>query len=296
MLKFITRRSDLPLDRDGHSLFLPWLIALMVFLAVLAVAGILILSSITTRWNQGVTGTLTVQISSAEVASEDDPRLQAVLDVLASTKTIYRYEVISDERVLKLLKPWLGEVTNFNDLPIPRLIDVELHSGAQLDTNKLVSQINKIAPGSSVDDHQVWLERMVNLIETVQILAILVLLCIGLATVGTVVFTTQMGLAVHHEAIDVLHLIGAQDAYIAGQFAGRALALGLTGGLLGLVLGIIALMGIGSLMGRMDGYFVPDLQLVAYHWLIMGLLPVGVAVIAMITARMTVLRSLRQML
>ena len=296
MLKFITRRSDLPLDRDGHSLFLPWLIALMVFLAVLAVAGILMLNSVTARWSQGITGTLTIQISSAEVASEDDPRLQAVLGVLASTKTINRYQVISNERVLKLLEPWLGEITNSNDLPLPRLIDVELHSGVKLDVNKLAKQIKKIAPGSSVDDHQIWLERMLNLIETVQIIATAVLLCIGFATIGTVIFTTQTGLAIHHEAIDVLHLIGAQDSYIAGQFAGRALALGLTGGLLGLMLGIITLMGVGFFMGRMDGLFVPDLQLTAYQWLIVGFSPIGVAVIAMMTARVTVLRSLRQIL
>ena len=296
MLKFFTRRSDLPLDRDGHSLFLPWLIALMVFLAVIAMAGILVLNSVTEQWGRGVTGTLTVQVSSAEVALEDEGRLQAILDVLASTKTIYRYEVISDKRVLELLEPWLGDISNSSDLPLPRLIDVELRPGVQLDANKLTSQINKIAPGSSVDDHQVWLKRMVNLIRTVQILATAVLFCIGFATVGTVVFTTQTELAIHHEAIEVLHLIGAQDNYIAAQFAGRALALGLTGGLLGLVLGIIILMGIGYLMGRMDGLFAPDLQLTTYHWSIVGFLPFFVAFIAMVTARMTVLRSLRQML
>jgi cell division transport system permease protein len=296
MLKFIACRSDLPLDRDGHSLFLPWLIALMVFLAVLAVAGILMLNSVTAQWDQGISGTLTVQISAAEVALDDDTRLQSVLDVLASSKPIYRYEVISDERVLKLLEPWLGGVTNSNDLPLPRLIDVELHSGVELDVNKLTREINKIAPGSSVDDHQVWLKRMVDLVEIVQILATVVLLCIGFATVGTVVFTTQTELAIHQEAIDVLHLIGAQDAYIAGQFAGRALVLGLTGGLIGLALGTITLMGIGYLMGRMDELFLPDFQLAANHWLLVGFLPVGVAVIAMMTARMTVLRSLRQIL
>ena len=296
MFSFFLFLSDLPLDRDGHCLFLPWLIALMVFLAVIAMAGILFLTSVTEQWDKGVTGTLTVQVSSAEVASEDDLRLQAILDILASTKTIYRYQVISDARVLELLEPWLGDITNSNDLPLPRLIDVELHPGDRLDINKLATQINKIAPGSSVDDHQVWLKRMVNLIQTVQMLATAVLLCIGFATVGTVVFTTQTELSIHQEAIDVLHLIGAQDAYIAAQFAGRSLALGLTGGLLGLFLGIITIIGIGYMMGRMDGLFIPSLQLAPYHWAILGLLPVGVAFIAMITARMTVIRSLQQIL
>ena len=254
------------------------------------------LNTVSERWDQGVTGTLTVQISPAEDASEDDLRLQAVLNVLASTKAIDRYEVISDERVFKLLEPWLGGVTSSKDLPLPRLVDVELHSGAKLNAKKLADQINKVASGSSVDDHRVWLERLVSLIRTVQTLATAVLFFIGFATVGTVIFTTRTGLAIHREAIEVLHLIGAQDAYIARQFAGRALALGLTGGLLGLLLGIPTLMGIGYLIGRMDGFLVPSLQLVAYHWVIVGFLPIGVAVIAMVTARMTVLRSLRRML
>lgn len=296
MLKFFIRRSDLPLDHDAHSRFLPWLIAFMVFLAVLAMAGMLMLNSVAKRWDQGVTGTLTIQIAPSEDPAEDDIRLRAALTVLASTKAIDRYEVMSDGRVLKLLEPWLGGIANSEELPLPRLIDIELHSGVDLDAAVLAERLAAKVPGSSVDDHRVWLERLVSLIRTVQTLATMVLLFIGLATIGTVVFTTRTGLAIHREAIEVLHLIGAQDAYIARQFARRALSLGLTGGLLGLLLGIPTLMGIGYLVGRMDGFLVPSLHLAPYHWVMVGLLPVGVAFIAMVTARLTVLRSLGKML
>ncbi|NQW01368.1 MAG: cell division protein [Rhodospirillales bacterium] len=296
MFKFFARRSDLPLDRDAHSQFLPWLIAFMVFLAVLAMAGMLMLNAVAERWDQGVTGTLTVQIAPSEDPSEDDIRLRNALTILASTKAIDRYEVMSDARVLKLLEPWLGGIANSDELPLPRLIDVELHSGADLDAAQLTERLAARVPGSSVDDHRVWLERLVSLIRTVQTLATMVLFFIAMATVGTVIFTTRTGLAIHREAIEVLHLIGAQDSYIARQFARRALALGLTGGLLGLVLGIPTLMAIGYLVGRMDGFLLPSLHLAGYHWILVGLLPVGVALIAMITARTTVLRSLAKML
>ena len=296
MLKYITRRSDLPLDRDAHSQFLPWLIAFMVFLAVLAMAGMLMLNTVAARWDKGVTGTLTVQISPAEDPSEDELRLRSVLTVLASTKAVDRYEVIPEAQVLKLLEPWLGNLGNTIELPLPRLVDVELHSGATFNTKKLTERLNEKAPGSSVDDHRIWLERLVSLIRTVQMLATLVLLFIGFATIGTVIFTTRTGLAIHREAIEVLHLIGAQDAYIARQFARRALSLGLKGGLLGLILGVPTLLGIGSLMGRMDGLLMPGLHLNTYHWGLVVLLPIGVAIIAMVTARMTVLRSLGRML
>jgi len=112
MYKLFTRRSDLPLDRDAHSRFLPWLIAFMVFLAVLAMAGMLMLNAVAERWDKGVTGTLTVQIAPSEDAAEDDIRLRAALIILASTKAIDRYEVMSDARLLKLLEQWLVGIAN----------------------------------------------------------------------------------------------------------------------------------------------------------------------------------------
>ena len=78
------KRSDLPLDQDAHSRFLPWLIAFMVFLAVLAIGGILVLNAMATRWDQGVGGTLTVQIAATEDTKTDQNNLQEVLNVIAA--------------------------------------------------------------------------------------------------------------------------------------------------------------------------------------------------------------------
>lgn len=291
-----SRRSDLPLDRDAHSRYLPWLIAFMVFLSVLAFAGMLVLKEVAARWDSGVSGTLSIQIAPAADPADDERRLGEALKILAGTEEIERYEVIADERLLALLKPWLGDIGEAGELPLPQLIDVELKSGTRLDTEALERKLALHLPGASVDDHQVWLEQLVNLIRTVQGVASLVLLFIALATIGTVIFTTRTGLAIHREAIEVLHLIGAQDSYIAGQFSRRALWLGLKGGLFGLILGVPTLMGVGYLVRRMDGFLLPNMQLLPYHWIGVGMLPVLVAIIAMITARATVLRSLARML
>ncbi len=154
----------------------------------------------------------------------------------------------------------------------------------------------KAVPGTTVEDHGVWLDKLVRLLRTVEILASLVLLLIGSATVGTVVFTTRTGLAIHQEAIEVLHLIGAQDSYVAKQFATRALILGLRGGIIGLVLAVPTLMGIGALAARMEAGLLPDFTLAPSHWAAMVCLPLAVAVIAMLTARLTVMKTLAEML
>ena len=295
----LAHRSDLPLDRDALSRFLPWLIAFMVYLACLALAGMLTLGAVAERWDAGVSGTLTVQIIPSEsptAAPKEARRIEAALEILRTTPGIAGAEVIGEGRIMALLEPWLGSIGGSGDLPLPRLIDVELKAGAEVDTAALSKRLRQAVPGATVDDHGVWLDKLVRLLRAVEILASLVLLLIGSATVGTVVFTTRTGLAIHQEAIEVLHLIGAQDSYVAKQFATRALILGLRGGIIGLVLAVPTLMGIGALAARMEAGLLPDFTLTPAHWAAMVCLPLAVALIAMLTARLTVMKSLAEML
>jgi cell division transport system permease protein len=289
-------RSDLPLDKDALSRFLPWLIAFMVFLAVLAMAGMLVLNSTASRWDQGISGTLTIQLIPTDDPEEDDERLQKVLSIIAQTPEVDRYETLSDDRLLKLLEPWLGITESARDLPLPRLVDVELKPDAKLDAEALKKRLQAQVTGVGVDDHRIWLKRLVRLIQTVEGLATLVLVFIALATIGTVVFTTRTGLAIHREAIEVLHLIGAQDSYVAQQFASRALMLGLKGGVIGLALALPTLMGINTLAQQMDSTLLPDVTLGLAHWTAVAALPVVVSLIAMLTARLTVMNTLSRML
>ncbi len=290
------RRSDLPLDHDALGRFLPWLIAFMVYLAALALAGMLVLNAMAARWDKGVGDTLTVQIAPADSPEKDARRMRSALDILRSTPGVARAQPIDEGRLMELLEPWLGTAGAAKDLPLPRLIDVELKSGARVDAAALAKRLAAAVPDAAVDDHRVWLERLIRLIRTVEALATAVLVLIGLATAGTVVFTTRTGLAIHHEAIEVLHLIGAQDSYVARQFAGRALAMGLRGGVIGLVFAVPTLLGIGYLAARMEAALLPDVTLDPQHWAALAGLPLAVAAIAMVTARLTVMRTLARML
>ncbi len=291
-----SRRSDLPLDRDDHSRLLRWLNAFMVFQAVLAMTAVLVLNATAGRWDHGVRGTLTVQIARVDADDDNTKRLQQTLNVLAVTPEIDRYEVIDDAQLLRLLEPWLGHYVEVGDLPLPQLIDVALKAKTDLDLRALSNRLAAQVPGTSIDDHEIWLERLVRLIEMIEGVAAAVLIFVGLATVGTVVFTTRTGLAIHKEAIEVLHLIGAQDSYIARQFAGRAMALGLRGGIMGLALAIPTVLGVGYLAQPIEGALVPQLGLEPAHWGTLAVLPVAAAVIAMLTARLTVMRTLGRIL
>jgi len=290
-----SRRTDLALDRDPLSRFLPWLIAFMVFLAILALAGAMALHGGIDRWSRGMEGTLTVQLPPTDDAG-GGRGIESVVDRLRAMPGVVSAEEIPPQGIAALLEPWLGDPEFIGELPLPRLIDVRLSDDAAVDAEALATDLRRIVPGTAVDDHRIWLDRLVRLVRTVEGLATAVLVLIGLATIGTVVFATRSGLAIHREAIEVLHLIGAQDSYVARQFAGRALRMGLRGGVIGLVLAAPTLWAIVYLASRLKGGPLPEMALDIQSWVLLCMVPVVVAAIATLTARVTVIRALARML
>ena len=286
-------RTDLSLERDAQDRFLPWLVAFMVFLAVLAFALAASVHQVAERWDKGARGTLTVQVPVQD--ADAGAALQAVLALLRATPGVASAEPLADEHLARLIEPWIGRGAT-GDIPIPRLIDVQTQPDARPDLTALRARLADVAPGTAIDDHQAWLGRLLALMRALEATALTLLGLVLVVTIGTVIFTTRTGLSIHHEAIEVMHLIGARDSYIARQFAGRALALGLKGGAIGLMLAMPALAAVGVLFGQESGSVLPEVSFSFLHWVAIGAMPVMVALTAMLTARFTVLASLSRIL
>ena len=65
---------------------------------------------------------------------------------------------------------------------------------------------------------------------------------------------------------------------------------------MGLALAIPTVLGVGYLAQPIEGALVPQLGLEPAHWGTLAVLPVATAVIAMLTARLTVMRTLGRIL
>jgi len=296
-MMLFSRRTDLPLDRDALSRFLPWLIAFMVYMAALAQAGLVGLDTLARRWDTGMAATLTVQIPT-DLDSADEVitrRVQDALNMITDTAGVLRATPVSEQKVQQLLSPWLGAVEAAG-VPLPRLIDVETDPAVDLDVRVLQQKLTVTIPGVQIDDHGVWLARLIEMVRTLETWAAGLLALILSAATGTVIFTTRTGLTVHAEAIEVLHLTGAQDSYIANQFAGRAWAMGFKGGVIGLLFAVLTLIALGLVAGRLQTGMLPDVSLSVLGWVLLAVLPLAAGLVAGLTARVTVMRTLRRMI
>jgi cell division transport system permease protein len=290
------RQRDVPLDKDASARFLPWLIAFMVYLATLALAAAIAVSNVSQAWDSGLAGKLTVQVPPASEGDGDRAaRIDAVLEALRATPGVRSADQLSRRQMTELLSPWLGEAADSADLPLPALIAVEVAPERAPELSSLQRRLERAVPGTRVDDHQRTLGRLLEVARTLQLLAVLVVALVGAAAVVTVVFVTRTGLSIHRNVIELLHLIGAHDAYVARQFQRHALRLGLTGGLLGLALAAATLWALARFVGQEAGAIVPELTLSDTQWLALGSVPLAATLVAMLTARITVLRTLAKL-
>ena len=285
-------RQAVPLDRDSSGRYLPLLVAVMVYLAALAVAGALTMAKLAERWDSGLAGALTVQLPAE---SADAATLEAVVAALTATPGVRTAEPMDQQAMTALLEPWLGDALLTGDLPLPRLVAVTVDTAEPPDTAALQARLEALAPGILVDDHQRWLARLLDLARAVELMALVVVLLVVLAASIMVAFVTRMGLAAHQRSIELLHLIGAQDAYVARQFQNHALGFGLRGGLLGLVAALPTLYLARLLLQRIDSGLLPELNFLPHEWACFILLPVAAALVTMLTARVTVLRTLARL-
>ena len=291
-----TARRGIPLDRDISSRILPWLLAIMVYLIALALFSVLSMNKISGQWDSALSAHITVQLPPAELTPADQPvDVEAILELLRSRPGIASAKLLDKTDIDRLMEPWLGTPETTFSMPLPQLIAVTLQPAAQVDTRALSQEIRNISIDALVVDHKKGLEGLIDLAGWIRLISAGVIVLIGVSAILMAVLITKMGLAAHAPVIELLHLMGAEDRYVAEQFQRHALSGGLMGGLIGLALSLATFAVIEQITRGLDHSLVPNLSFSALQWAILFTLPLAAAGVTTLTVRLTVRRSLARL-
>lgn len=286
------RHGFLPKGQGSGGL-VPWVIAIMTFLTALALAGGIALASSASGVAGELGRTATVQIINAN-PDRAAPQLEAAIATLRRDAGVITVRQLTAAEMRRLLEPWLGTGNVNADLPIPTVVDVRLRAGA--DAASIARRLQSAAPDARLDEHARWLSPLMGLVRSLQWLAAAIVLLVIAATIAVVVLGVRSGLNVYQPTIELLHLMGTEDAAIARVFQHRYLGYGLAGGLAGVACAFGVLVIIGLLVGRMDGGMIGAFSLPWGGWAALALLPLAVGLLAMAAARVSVARALRAQL
>ena len=290
------KQTNLALAKDDTNRFLPWLIAFMSLLAILSVAGFLLLKQVSDLFEYNSSDTMTIQVPSGNSEKRTNKKIIQIINILQETDGITEVSLVPKIEVIELLKPWLGSISKSQTLPLPQIIDIQIDRRSGITPEKINNVLTIIVPDITVDDHSIWLIGLVKALQSAEITALFILLLIIFVIIGTVIFTTRTGMGIHKQTIEVLHFVGAHDDFIARQFAIRGLVVGLQGGLIGFFFAIPILYLFDHLLQNLEEGFLPKAEVNIFVWLSVALVVPIISSITMLTARGTVLKSLKKML
>ncbi|MEP1207173.1 MAG: ABC transporter permease [Rhizobiaceae bacterium] len=219
-------------------------IAIMAFLSSLTLGAVSLVNDTAHGWQNQITREITIQVRPvADV--EINAALESARQIVSSFAGIRSVEVVNETDTKALLEPWLGAGLNLEELPVPRLITVIVDSNNPPDLQALRSKIVESVPGATLDDHRAWVDRLTTMATTTILVGVFVFVLMMMATILTVIFATRGAMAGNQHVIEVLHFVGAEQSFIAGQFQRHFLLLGLKGAMTGGAMALISFLVIG---------------------------------------------------
>ncbi|HWA60350.1 MAG TPA: ABC transporter permease [Caulobacteraceae bacterium] len=277
---------------DGRQASLLFVLTALCFLACLAVVAALAAGRAAEGWRDQLIGSATVVVRASPTESADAAQAHAV-EALAGVKGVAEARGIEKEKAEALVARFLGPDPLPPDLPVPRLVAVELDRKAPAAAADLTRALKAAGVDASVDDHSLWTADIMRAGRLALGVAAGLFLVIAAALGALIAFATRQGLAARGEVVAVLHLSGGTDAFIARQFQARFARMAAQGGVFGAALACLAAAGL-KLYGQ--GQTLAVLLPVRWSDLAATLpCPLAAALVAAVTARLTAEAALRRL-
>lgn len=283
--------SFLP-EQDARDPALIFVIAVLCFLACLTALGVIAGDRAAHGWAGQLKGEATV-IVRARGGETPDAAAARAAEALAAVPGVAEARALEKEKAYELIKPWLGDVSDLEDLPVPRLVAVSLERKRPATAASLDRALKGQGLDAVVDDHQVWIKDIRRAAGVVRASGAAIFLLIASAAAAVVAFATRAGLAARRDVVEVLHLTGAEDGQIANLFELRFARVAAVSGAIGAVAAAVV-GGVLRLIGG-GGGITPALPIAWLDLLAVLPCPLIAALVAAVAARLTARRLIQDL-
>lgn len=269
--------------RDPQDGSLVFVVAVLCFLACLTALGALAANRAAHGWTSQLTDSATVVVR-AQGAETPDAAAGRAAEALAGVKGVAEARALEKAKAEALLEPWLGHEALLDDLPIPRLVAVDLDPKAPASAAALDRALKAAGIDATVDDHSLWIGDIERGASIARWSALAVFLLIASAAGAVIAFATRAAMAAHRDTIEVLHLSGAQPAFVIRLFQTRFAQAAALAGLFGAT-GAAIIGALARLAGGGQG-LTPVLPVAWIDLLAVVPTPLLAALVAAVAARL----------
>lgn len=219
----------LPLTRDTMRWHLAVVLAVVTYVVLIAGMGLIVLRDQAHDWQQALGGTLTLQLPE----DTSPARLEVALALLRQTPGIAAAQPLTPADTARLLEPWLGKSAPVDIMPLPQLVDIRIDWNRAPDLTGLEQRLRSVAPGAQLEDHRLWLARLLGAAARLRRVAIAAIAVACGAALLSAAITAATGTARNDQRIAFVHALGADEFDLAGALVLPAGGSGLLGGAIG---------------------------------------------------------------
>ncbi len=294
MAQAAEKRRESPLlpmsDTRESALF--FVIAALCFLAVLTAFSVRATYSAAEGWTANVEGELTARLSGSDAA-----RMEEALGLIRSVDRVQTAKALTRAEAEALLQPWFGTQSLPDSLPLPSLIAITTEPGTQNIGPDIKRALAEIGLEAEIDDHAKWAENIRDMLTLIRLIAMGIVALLASIAIAVIAFATHAALLARREIVDVLHITGAEDQFIAKLFERRFSLLGFQAGLLGALLALGFAISLAFFAGRMTDWvwLLPSIALDRWALMIMLVSALLAGLVARGAARLTVTLALGRM-
>ena len=289
----MTKPTPLLPESDAREAALFFVVAALCFLAVLAALTARGTYTAARAWSAQVEGQMTVQLRDTDRrGAEEAAAIVRGLDGIRSA------EVLSQEEIERLLRPSFGPGGIPSGVPLPLLIAVETTTAAPATAVDVNAALSAAGYSASAEAHSDYAAEARHALATLRTAAIGVVVLLAATAIAVIAFATHAALLARKDIVDVLHLAGAEDRFIAHLFERRFWTLGLKAGAAGAVtaLAVTALIIFSAQSADSRSQLLPQLSLDFWDLVILAVSPVAAGLAARWAAGGTVNHSLKAVL
>lgn len=296
------RRSEISTEDDDTSAFMYVLTSIYMYLFIVVLAIVMAINAMADSWKKDIMGSVTVQIIPVEDENKhiDTEKTQEqqnkVLQYVENLSAVASVKALDAQTVEKLMTPWLGNKVNISSLPIPVLLDVKLKPNSELNYDEVTRGLRQVSENASIDNHRLWLNRLLKFASSLKNIAMTVLFMVIGICAFSIYYSTRTSLGININTIEILHIIGAKDNYIARQYAKNFVKIGFFAGIIGLMAAIPSIILVAKYGVSTGSGLIKGAQLSTLAWSLIMTTPLFSALYAAAVSYLTVKKSLEKMI
>lgn len=196
-------------------------------------------------WTNDLKSAMTIIVEKPHETQD----MEKALVITKQAQGVKSAQIMTKDQAKQLLKNYGANIGSLIDeLPIPGIIEVSLDGKTTNAAAILDAKFKAEGFNVEIDDHSRYSGEITRASGVVRAAAFLTMLLLTIASVAAIAFAARAALETRRSAVEILHLVGAEDRFVAREVQARFMRLGLLAGSFGAAIaGVVIIISISVL-------------------------------------------------